>query len=351
MRIFVAALFLGLIIASSPFAFAQQGPDIGARVEPGPMQLMRLAPPFRPEPTNFHLAEYIGKKPVVFLYWLPEYQASVNELVELDKLAKTLKGNKIAILSVSRARDPREIDAIRKVIEARGISIPVLLDDMTMMMKLGVTTVPSFVAVNKDGRIAINEVSTLKNKLQNGTLFKTALLDADKSGTLPAVKGPGQNAMFQLLGEKAIPFSLKNLQGQLVSTVDYVGQKPTMILFWSALCPHCQRELPRVQAYLDKNPGKMNVISVTRFTNDDHKTRTHGFVKEKNIRFPVLVDDGVVNDKYSVSGIPAWVLVDTNGNISYAATGEKEGLEAVLTTEVAKATVAPAAKPAKGAKK
>ena len=262
-------------------------------------------------------------------------------------MAKTLKGNKVAIVSVSRARDRREIEAIRNVIESRGIALPVLLDDMSLMMKLGVTTVPSFVGVNKDGRIAINEVSTLKSKLVNGALFKTAIQEADKSGTLPTVKGPGQNPIYQLLSEKVFHFSLKDLQGRTVSTADYIGKKPTMLLFWSALCPHCQRELPRLQAYMNKNPGKMNIISVTRFNNDDHKKSTISFVKEKNITFPVLVDDGMINEKYLVSGIPSWVLVDIKGNIQTVATGERENLEAFLDAENAKAVSAPPAKATK----
>jgi peroxiredoxin len=350
MRRLFAAVFLAAALAAAPAAApagAQNLPTLGSVVDPVSLQVLRFAPPFRPAPTAFSMQDVLGKKAVLFMYWMPGFPGSVNELVELDKFARTLKSDKLVILTASRARDTGEIEQIKDVIANKGITLPVLLDDMSLMMRLGVTNVPTYVGVGADRRIAITEITSLAHKLQTGQKLKDVLAAAAKSGTLPAAKGPGQNAIYQLVGDPAPAFALPDLNNKTVKLAELVGTRPTAVVFWSALCPHCQRELPRLQAYLKANPGKLNIVSVTRFGNDEHKQATYRFVKEKNITFPVLVDDQGVNEAYGVNGIPTWVLVDTLGNVSYAAVGEKEDLNAVLDAEIAKANKPAAA----GAKK
>ena len=338
MRRYLLALFVPAVVAlASAPAHAQATPSIGAVVDPLQLQMLRNAPPFRPTPTNYNLADLLGKKAVVFLYWMPGYPGSVNELVALDKLARTLKSDKLVILTASRARDNTEIETIKDVIASRGIALPVLLDDMSLMMRLGVTSVPAYVGVGVDRRIAIADVATLDSKLQNGERMKAVLEAAQKTGALPQAKGPGQNAVYSLVGDPAPQFALPDLANKTVKSSDLIGSKPLVVVFWSALCPHCQRELPRLQAYYNDHPGKFNMLGVTRFANDDHKQRTYDFVKEKFITFPILVDNQGVNEAYGVNGIPTWVVIDTQGAVSFAAVGEREELNAILDTELAKA--------------
>lgn len=330
------ALALGASLAASAPAQAQNA-DLGTVIQPAQLQMLRFAPPFRPTPNAYNLAEHLGKKTILFFYWMPGFQASVSELVELDKFARTLKGDKLQILTVSRARDPQEIEAIKDVISSKGINLPVVLDDMTLMMRLGVTNVPTYVGVGEDKQIKIIDIGGLNMKLQNGERLRDVVVNAAKTGSLPTVRGPGQNAVYQLVGEPMPQFSLKDLNGKTLKSADLVGKKPLVIIFWSALCPHCQRELPRLQAYLNKNSAKVNMISVTRFSNDMHKERTYGYVKEKNITFPVLVDDAGVNELYSIAGIPTWVMVDMAGKVSHVAIGERDNLDSLLDSEIAKA--------------
>lgn len=333
------ALALGAMLAAAVPAHAQQV-DLGTVIAPAQLQMLRFAPPFRPTPTRYDLAEHLGKKAILFFYWMPGYPASVNELVELDKFAKSLKGDKVQILTVSRARDPQEIEAVKDVISTKGITLPVVLDDMTLMMRLGVTNVPMYVAVGEDKRVKILDVMSISQKLQNGEKLKDVVAAAAKTGALPTTRGPGQNPVYQLVGEPMPQFTLKDLNGKTVKSTDFVGKKPLVVIFWSALCPHCQRELPRLQAYLNKHAAAVNMVSVTRFSNDMHKQRTYDYVKERGIKFPVLVDDAGVNEAYQIAGIPTWLLVDTAGNVSYVAIGERENLDNILDTEIAKAAKA-----------
>jgi peroxiredoxin len=307
MRAFVLA-FAFLLTVAGP-AQAQGVPDLGARVDSFTTTMLRHAPPFRAEPSPYDLSEVLGKKTVVFYYWMPSYTGSVNELVELNKFARSLKGNNLTIITASRARNQDEINAVRGVIESKGITLPVILDDMSLMMRLGVTNVPRYVVVDKTKKIAINDVSGIEQKLKSGERLSKLVVAASKAG--------------------------KN-----VNTASYTGKKPYVLVFWSALCPHCQKELPKLKTYLEKNKGKFDILSVTRYSNDAHKTATVNFVKDKKIGFPVLVDEAGVNDRFAVTGLPTWVLVDAAGKVQHVEVGANPQLESILDRELAKAAKA-----------
>ncbi len=329
-----------LLISTSGAAVAQRGPDLGDKVNPVPTRLLRHQPPFKPEPVGFKLDEVIGKRAAIFLYWLPDFPGAVRELENLNEFARSLKGDKVAVYTVARARDDAEAAKVLDIVQKSGISLPVLLDDMSIMMALGVNTVPAYVAVNKDGTVAVNEIGDLSHKVQSGERLKDLVTQAARTGSFPVIKGPGANAVYQLMGEKVPSFELKTLDGKQTVNIDKVvaGKKPTVLVFWSALCPHCQKEMPRFNEYLRKNPGKLNIVSVTQFRDGAHERRTHEFVKDNKLSFPVLVDSGAVNELFSVNAIPMWLLLDPGGKVSYITVGAKGDLPQVLDRELARAS-------------
>ena len=333
----LSALLGTLILFSAPpEATAQSTAQLGKSVNPVPIEILHYRPPFRAEPQSYNLREQMEKGAVLFFYWLPSNQGSVNELVKLDKFARSLEGDELTILTVSRARDEGEVSAVRDAIEAENIRLPVLLDKMPLMQELGVNTVPSYVALGADQRIHINDVGQLDHNLRNAERFSDVVKQAAASGEFPTVQGPGRDAIYQLAGNEAPGFSLNDLEGKEHSLSDHVGEKPVVLVFWSALCPHCQREMPRLQQYLENNPDKLNIVSVTAFNNDSHKRATYDFVEEHNLTYPVLVDSGTVNNTYSIQAIPAWLLVDTNGVVRHATVGADHQLEQTLDREIAK---------------
>lgn len=330
----VIAFIFGWLLTLTASAQAQGTPTLGSRVEAISTRVLRNNPPFRPEPAPYNLGEDVGRRAVLILYWLPDYQTSVNELVELEKLARATKPGKLTLLAAARARNEAEVEAVRRVVESKGITLPVILDDLMLMRQIGVTNVPSYVALGPDGRIRIHDIVSLQHKLQDGSRLRDIVVRAATTGDFPQIKGPGQSPIYQLIGEIAPPFSLKDMTGRAVNLKDYTGQKPLLLVFWSAKCPHCQKEMPRIQAYYGQHADQFQVLSITRFADEAHRRLTQDYIAQKRLTFPVLVDEAGVNEAYSVEGIPTWMIVDTAGRIRYIAVGEKPDLEAILDREL-----------------
>ena len=65
-----------------------------------------------------------------------------------------------------------------------------------------------------------------------------------------AQTGPPTPDPSALVGAKAPPLSGPNLTGSgQVDLSSYIGKKPVVVVFWLNTCPHCRRDLPKINAY------------------------------------------------------------------------------------------------------
>lgn len=138
-----------------------------------------------------------------------------------------------------------------------------------------------------------------------------------------AARDDGISALRPLVrrGEKAPPFSLKDIDGK-VSAFLPGGGKPALIVFFSAFCPLCRELAPSVKEIAGRRGGPVRVIAVNldgkRFTN-----AVRSFIKEYDFDFPVLLDDirddfFIASDPYGVEKTPTAVLVDGDGSVKGA---------------------------------
>ncbi|HEV2311145.1 MAG TPA: TlpA disulfide reductase family protein [Acidimicrobiia bacterium] len=60
---------------------------------------------------------------------------------------------------------------------------------------------------------------------------------------------------------KAPPLSGRNIAGSgQVDLASYVGKKPVVVVFWLNTCPHCRRDLPKINAYQQKLGKQAQII-------------------------------------------------------------------------------------------
>jgi len=120
----------------------------------------------------------------------------------------------------------------------------------------------------------------------------------------PAPPGPG---------EPAPEFRVAKLDGEVVESGDYRG-RVILLDFWATWCVGCIGATPRMnRLHADYGPRGFAVVSMNQ--EPDDLTRVREVVRERDIRYPVLVDPGRVAADYGIGSLPTVVLVDVDGTI------------------------------------
>jgi thiol-disulfide isomerase/thioredoxin len=84
----------------------------------------------------------------------------------------------------------------------------------------------------------------------------------------------------------------------------------TLLVFWEVWCPHCRRELPKLQATADTwGPRGLRILGLTRLSRGKTKDDVLAFVGEHGIAFPIGHESGALSTSLAVSGVPAAAMV------------------------------------------
>jgi peroxiredoxin len=110
----------------------------------------------------------------------------------------------------------------------------------------------------------------------------------------------------EVLGKEAILQAEEWIQG----TATLADGDATLFVFFEEWCPHCKREVPKLQGtYESLRPEGLNVVGVTRMNRGSNRAKVDRFIAEHGLTYPMLKDDGTMGEHYAVSGVPAAALV------------------------------------------
>src|SRR5208282_927347 len=120
---------------------------------------------------------------------------------------------------------------------------------------------PTAVLVEANGVIA--------SGLGSGVAQITSLVQAAANGTMPLVKSqPSPVSTPLVVGSAASTFSAPDLDGNLVTTSDFMGRK-TMLLFWNPSCGFCNRMLPDLKRWEAAHGGdELRVVLISAGTTE-----------------------------------------------------------------------------------
>ena len=163
---------------------------------------------------------------------------------------------------------------------------------------------PAAIFVSRDGIIAshtANGDSAIRNlvdKIRGEDLSREFVFFAEKTVT---GKPP-------LIGKSIPAFSLKGLNGRIITKNDIIG-KTTLAIFWSTDCPHCVRMMTEIQEWdKSKSPDDPQFIV---FSEGDEKLH-----KDPGLESPVLLEKGYKTAiNFGMFGTPSAVLIDEDGKI------------------------------------
>lgn len=109
-----------------------------------------------------------------------------------------------------------------------------------------------------------------------------------------------------------------------VSKDDLVGEKPTLIHFWSVSCGLCKEAMPKVNEFRDEFKDKLNVVAVhmPRSEKDLDLDQIKEIAAEHNITQPIFVDnEHKLTDAFENQYVPAYYVFDAKGELRHFQAG------------------------------
>jgi len=126
------------------------------------------------------------------------------------------------------------------------------------------------------------------------------------------------------IGQEAPVVEGRSLTGKDVTAP--VAGKPTVVLFLAHWCPHCQREVPVVQDYVDAGrvPRGSSLVAVSTAMDPARPNYPpSSWLERDGWTSPVLADGNAeAANAYGLPAFPYWVAVDADGRIVERVTGE-----------------------------
>ncbi len=158
-----------------------------------------------------------------------------------------------------------------------------------------------------------------------------------------AVEKAKDEMLKKAMNEVAPKFSLKNMDGKLVSLEALKG-KVVILDFWATWCGPCKASFPGMQKAVDKYKGNADVVFLfvdtweSQETAELRKKEVTAFIAENKYSFNVLYDEKAkenadafeVVTKYKVEGIPTKFIIGKDGNIKFKSVGFSGSADALV---------------------
>lgn len=90
------------------------------------------------------------------------------------------------------------------------------------------------------------------------------------------------------------------------SDIDLASDKTTLLVFWEVWCPHCKREVPKIQELQTKFAAEgLQIVGLTKINKSSTPEKVTAFIAGEGITYPIAKEDGSLSRHFSVSGVPA----------------------------------------------
>ena len=310
----------------------------GVRVgEPFPPLALQELRPGADRPGPLDLGPDLGKRPILFVYFVPTHQVSEEILLDAQRfLAAELK-DKVAFHPVVRLGKRFEITELIERMRLLGVTEPVVLDEDGRVQKaIGVGVVPAMALIDGKGRLAFTRATSLRNPVDAGVDVREAIRIASRGGDPPLVpRLPRYLPAADMVGERFRDFALPDYRtGDLLKLSDHV--KPgrlTALFYWGVTCALSKAGMPEIVAAHRTFGGRyLDVISVVR---DRDKAKVEAFAAENGMTFPILQDrDGRFTSQYRVISTPTLIVIGPDGTVVDVDTGDTRNYYLLLQAKV-----------------
>ena len=221
----------------------------------------------------------------------------------------------VAVPSTALAQSDADIKALSDKVEALEKRIATMernltqqLTNISRQLASGGGANPAAEAEAQTALAAVNQLIASGNSTKAKADMTTFM---QKYGNTQAAKSARRTYQeLQVVG-KAVPADWgieKWFQGE--SETDLAGKGTKLVVFWETWCPHCQREVPKLQAFYDSLKGDgLQIVGLTKVNKSSTEEKVADFIKERNLSYPVAKENGSASQHFGVSGVPAAAVV------------------------------------------
>ena len=135
--------------------------------------------------------------------------------------------------------------------------------------------------------------------------------------------------------EKAPQLLLENLDGSTFSLQQALKKGPVVFDFWATWCKPCIKGLPKIQA-LSKEYAERGVQMLTiNIDGPRNLPKVRPFMQRHKLELPVLLDNtNEVLVQFHLAGVPATLIIATDGEVFYKHQGYRPGDEKKLEAKL-----------------
>jgi peroxiredoxin len=275
------------------------------------------------------LKNYRGKKVVVLAFWLNTCDLCMQQIKLLDNyIKKDGRDKKIVFITVLRAGEEEKAFTLDALHEYK-LSTPVVLDPtLFVARRFSVTTAPSFVLIDKNGRLASGGIQYADKPIRSITLFKMIdqLASGKKIPDLQFIPYTKDKLMRGMIGAQAPELQIGSIDGRVFSLEDYRNKMNVVLFFWHPYSPEC-KSLVRVlnSFYTLETREKYNfvILAASSIYGQSQMDEARKLQNEVQPGFSFLDDaDSKVGNLYKVTSVPTIFVIGKNGRIVDVATSE-----------------------------
>ncbi len=132
------------------------------------------------------------------------------------------------------------------------------------------------------------------------------------------------------VGNKAPDFTLPLAGSAAQVTLSEINKdSPVLLVFWATWCPSCREEMPEISKWQETKTAKgLKILAVDV---EEARTDVEAFIKEKKIKYPVLLDtEGKTANSYGLVGIPVVIYLEKGGEVLYYGFQLPQNIDALL---------------------
>ena len=210
----------------------------------------------------------------------------------------------VASLLLVAACTPKKVDTRIAVLEARVAALEAQLA-RTGPQRPGVApAIPD--PRTAEAEVAIRDLRALIDGGDPRAAAKKCAETKERYGDLPAWRAAQRSCdELAIVGTRAMPFEV---------TTWYQGgppdpSQPMLLVFFEEWCPHCRREVPKLQELSQDRAGQLAVVGLTKVNRSATDEKVRAFLAEFGVTYPVARETGSMTAHYGVSGVPAAALV------------------------------------------